>query len=244
MASSFCRYAQRSIKPTAAVAAGAISAALFTISSTQNDKIEDSSQRCKTTTASSHPRNILNLLHNNRSISSVYSWHAHSPFSLNRNATFCEAAPVPAAKAPYKPSDPAEPVADNCSANDEKTTKPKGGMWGEEEDGLFHGLFPRRQLWRPHVEYPLWDSNWDGRQPPPVESDDKDESARLTAQRDRQIRKNGVTRHIILIRHGQYDETCKVCGYIVLLISVKLAYGMHSHLPPTTIQYRKTKSAS
>ena len=28
-------------------------------------------------------------------------------------------------------------------------------------------------------------------------------------QRERYIRKNGVTRHIILIRHGQYDETHK-----------------------------------
>ena len=28
----------------------------------------------------------------------------------------------------------------------------------------------------------------------------------------RQIRKEGVTRHILLIRHGQYEETHKVCG--------------------------------
>jgi len=31
-------------------------------------------------------------------------------------------------------------------------------------------------------------------------------------QRDRYIRKNGVTRHIMMIRHGQYDETHKVRG--------------------------------
>ena len=30
------------------------------------------------------------------------------------------------------------------------------------------------------------------------------------AQRDRYIRKKGVTKHIILIRHGQYDESQKV----------------------------------
>ncbi len=204
MASSFGRYTTRCIKPTAAVVTGALSAALFnnTGSSTENDKVED-----KRSTVSSLPTSGLNLLRNNSSISSSYSWISHSQFSLNKqNVTLCEAAPAPVEKktAPYKPSDP---------GNDEnnKTNKPKGGMWGEEEDGLFHGLFPRRQLWRPHLEYPLWDSNWDGRQPPPVESDDKDESARLTAQRDRQIRKNGVTRHVILIRHGQYDETFKVC---------------------------------
>jgi hypothetical protein len=78
----------------------------------------------------------------------------------------------------------------------------------------FHGLFPRRQLWRPALEYPLWDHNWDGRQPPPpTPRDDVEEDSRQTAeaqQRDRLIRKEGVTRHIILIRHGQYDETSQV----------------------------------
>lgn len=211
---SFGKYAQRSIKPTAAAAAaGALSAAVFDSSSnTQNDKIEDNSQH-NVETAASSPLNGVNMLRNS---SSIYSWRTHSPFSLNRNyaTTLCEAAPNPtvAKNAPYKPSDPAEPIADASNNNNEdKANKPKWGMWGEEDDGLFHGLFPRRQLWRPHLEYPLWHTNWDGRQPPPIESDDKDESARLTAQRDRQIRKNGVTKHIILIRHGQYDETCKVC---------------------------------
>eukprot|EP01082_Thalassiosira_pseudonana_P004867 g3956.t1 g3956 contig15:10972-12775(-) len=143
----------------------------------------------------------------------------------------------------YKPSDPAEPVADPAVVigSDGKAVNVsvdasdgKGGMWGEaEDDGLYHGLFPRRQLWRPRLEYPLWDSNWDGRQPPSIvanlDDDDaanastssnvanaKDGNATTTttthkqltqAQRDRHIRKNGITKHIILIRHGQYDET-------------------------------------
>ena len=214
MSSSFGSYAQRSIKPTAAIAAGALSAAIFSSSSkqTQNEIEDNSSQQHVKTVASSSPLTGLNVLRNNSS--SIYSWHTHSPFSLNRNnaTTLCEAASNPAAKtAPYKPSDPAEPIADASNNNEDKTTKPKWGMWGEEEDGLFHGLFPRRQLWRPHLEYPLWHADWDGRQPIPVMSVDKDESARLTAQRDRQIRKDGVTKHIILIRHGQYDETHKVC---------------------------------
>lgn len=208
MASFFASYAQRSVKPTAAIAAGALTATIFNRTSTQTqNEIEDN--RLQTNVNSTLTG--LNLLRNN---SSIFSWHAHSAsFSLNRSSTtaLCEASSNPAQKtAPYKPSDPAEPIAD-ASNNEDKTTKPKGGMWGEEEDGLFHGLFPRRQLWRPHVEYPLWHADWDGRQPLPVESDDKEESARLTAQRDRQIRKNGVTKHIILIRHGQYDETHKVC---------------------------------
>ncbi len=76
----------------------------------------------------------------------------------------------------------------------------------------YHGLFPRRQLWRPSREYPLWEDNWDGRQPPPITSlaEEGAENGMSTAQRERYIRKNGVTRHIILIRHGQYDESFKV----------------------------------
>jgi hypothetical protein len=80
----------------------------------------------------------------------------------------------------------------------------------------FHGLFPRRQLWRPAVEYPLWDYNWDGRQPPPPPisradgGGDDGRMAEEAKQRERLVRKEGVTRHVILIRHGQYDETSKV----------------------------------
>ena len=78
----------------------------------------------------------------------------------------------------------------------------------------YHGLFPRRQLWRPRLEYPLWDYDWDGRHPPPIDNDQIQESSASStvknftteAQRDRHIRKHGITRHIILIRHGQYDE--------------------------------------
>lgn len=83
----------------------------------------------------------------------------------------------------------------------------------------YHGLFPRRQLWRPTLEYPLWDYNWDGRKPPPIikkesteENENGGEKQMSEGQRDRFIRKNGVTRHIIMIRHGQYDETHKVRG--------------------------------
>jgi hypothetical protein len=74
----------------------------------------------------------------------------------------------------------------------------------ESEEPLFNGQFPARQLFIPSKPYPLWDENWDGRE------------LRITADSSqplenkellRYIRKYGVTRHIILIRHGQYDET-------------------------------------
>jgi serine/threonine-protein phosphatase PGAM5 len=69
------------------------------------------------------------------------------------------------------------------------------------EVGEFYGLFPKRQLWQPKVEYPLWDENWDGRKPPSTGDNAADR------ERMRRIRKTGLTRHVILIRHGQYDET-------------------------------------
>lgn len=73
----------------------------------------------------------------------------------------------------------------------------------KNDEELYANLFPKRQLYVPKKEYPLWDANWDNRQPVPLEN--KDEERR----KQRLIRKSGTTRHIILIRHGQYDETHK-----------------------------------
>lgn len=73
----------------------------------------------------------------------------------------------------------------------------------EKKEELYHDMFPLRQLHKPKVEYPLWDSDWDRRKPEST-GDKKQDYERM-----KYIRKNGVTRHIILIRHGQYDETYK-----------------------------------
>jgi serine/threonine-protein phosphatase PGAM5 len=80
--------------------------------------------------------------------------------------------------------------------------RPTAGFQPDAQ-GDFHKLFPKRQLFQPRVEYPLWDENWDGRHPPSTGDADEDR------KRARSIRKEGVTRHIILVRHGQYDETEK-----------------------------------
>lgn len=71
-------------------------------------------------------------------------------------------------------------------------------------EGDYYGHFPRRQLWVPALEYPLWNKDWDGRHP--ASTGDPEEDHRI----QRRMRKTGVTRHIILVRHGQYDETHKV----------------------------------
>mmetsp|Transcript_11495 Transcript_11495/g.26995 ORF Transcript_11495/g.26995 Transcript_11495/m.26995 type:complete len:362 (+) Transcript_11495:241-1326(+) len=85
----------------------------------------------------------------------------------------------------------------------QNAAKKKAGM-DPSATGDFHKLFPKRQLWQPKVEYPLWDTNWDGLEP--VSTGNKDEDRR----RKRQLRKEGVTRHVILIRHGQYNEREKL----------------------------------
>ena len=97
--------------------------------------------------------------------------------------------------------DAASPVCKedvSTGVNKEKDSEP---AVVEEEEILFHGLFPLRQLWKPKVEYPLFDGNWDNRKPPTTGDKEKDR------ENSRYVRKYGVTRHIILVRHGQYDET-------------------------------------
>lgn len=113
------------------------------------------------------------------------SWQTES--STHPTAARCDASPppVPSSSTTHQPYD--------GMLNDATTSK----------DDSFHGLFPKRQLWQPRVEYPLWDNDWDGRQPPSTGDPNEDR------RRMRQVRKEGVTRHIILIRHGQYDEESK-----------------------------------
>jgi serine/threonine-protein phosphatase PGAM5 len=91
------------------------------------------------------------------------------------------------------------------STSDYPSKMPSIGKEGMQADDArdFHGLFPRRQLWVPAVPYPLWNKNWDGKEP--LSTGDKE----ADREQMRRARKLGVTRHIILIRHGQYDETEK-----------------------------------
>jgi hypothetical protein len=70
---------------------------------------------------------------------------------------------------------------------------------GQKED-WFQGQCLKRQLFQPKIPYPLWDYDWDGRMVP---------ETTLEAQ-SKGVKARGKTRHVILIRHGQYDETHKV----------------------------------
>ena len=63
----------------------------------------------------------------------------------------------------------------------------------EKNDPKFHNLFPLRQLWKPKVEYPLWDTNWDERKMESMGDEEKDRAMM------RFVRKNGVTRYVYVV---------------------------------------------
>jgi serine/threonine-protein phosphatase PGAM5 len=86
------------------------------------------------------------------------------------------------------------------------------------KDDLFEGQCLKRQMHKPMVPYPAWDYNWDGK----VTADTTLEAFRTggnymkgdsnkTSLNDQ--RRSGKTRHIILVRHGQYDESSKEDEY-------------------------------
>eukprot|EP00934_Nitzschia_sp_Nitz4_P003878 Nitzschia sp. Nitz4//scaffold159_size51929//17441//18498//NITZ4_006874-RA/size51929-augustus-gene-0.79-mRNA-1//-1//CDS//3329537559//3868//frame0 len=71
-----------------------------------------------------------------------------------------------------------------------------------EGEALFQGQCLQRQLFQPRVPYPAWDYNWDGRM--------TDATSLQGVRRDLDLQVRGKTRHIILVRHGQYDESSKL----------------------------------
>jgi serine/threonine-protein phosphatase PGAM5 len=92
-----------------------------------------------------------------------------------------------------------------------------------DEDELFEGQCLKRQMYTPAVPYPAWNYNWDGRMTPgttleafragvqTIKSDPQDveledvDVSNLKSKSNRQRKKK--SRHIILVRHGQYEET-------------------------------------
>ena len=74
------------------------------------------------------------------------------------------------------------------------------GLNGGGNVRWFHNLFPLRQLFVPRVPYPVWDHDWDG---------NERLRRRLQASMAKGENPTLVTRHILLIRHGQYIEKYK-----------------------------------
>ena len=146
MASSFYRFARRATPPTvaAATATAAVAALVFPA---------EESEKCPLTTQDGsngsigfgrdglHPRAFAS---NGIFTLGSYSFlQSYSPafLSIRNSVAQCEAPPAQQQqpKAAYKPTDPAEPVADpkiEISSSDGKKVQEVSGMWGEESDGL------------------------------------------------------------------------------------------------------------
>ena len=67
----------------------------------------------------------------------------------------------------------------------------------ELDTEMVEGQVLKRHLYTPKVPYPLWDYNWDGKM-----TDDTSLQGQLEGKGD----VFGTIRHIILVRHGQYEE--------------------------------------
>lgn len=68
----------------------------------------------------------------------------------------------------------------------------------DDDAPLWEGQVLKRQVRQPKLPYPLWDYDWDGRMTEQTTLQAQSESIHETV--------TGTTRHIILIRHGQYEE--------------------------------------
>ena len=78
------------------------------------------------------------------------------------------------------------------------------GGAGPDNTTMFYGQCLARQLHRPKLPYPAWDYDWDHR--------GTEETTQEALSGQSQFAKSkslGKTRHLLLIRHGQYDERYK-----------------------------------
>mgnify|MGYP005847401375 CR=1 FL=1 len=81
----------------------------------------------------------------------------------------------------------------------------KEGKEGEtplDNETMFEDQCLLRQVYKPVVPYPAWDFNWDGKM-----NSFSTLEALSTIEGLRMSSETGTTRHIILVRHGQYDES-------------------------------------
>ena len=68
-----------------------------------------------------------------------------------------------------------------------------------DNEKLFENQCLERQLFQPRLPYPAWDYNWDGKETPETSLEGVRQGL------NRQV--HGKIRHVILVRHGQYEES-------------------------------------
>ena len=93
-------------------------------------------------------------------------------------------------------------ISTTHAENSKKPTgdDPKSKSEPKKDTKLFQNQCLERQLFNPKLPYPAWDYNWDGKAIEGVTDLEGHRSGKARKQK-------GKTRHIILVRHGQYDET-------------------------------------
>lgn len=94
----------------------------------------------------------------------------------------------------------------NCTRTEDTAPNSSDSVDGDEttsstSDLLFENQCLKRQMYVPKVPYPAWDYNWDGKETPATSLEGHRQGLHKTV--------TGKTRHIILVRHGQYDESHK-----------------------------------
>lgn len=137
---------------------------------------------------------------------SIHLWNHGVKNDMNlANITFCEADGSGSSVSSINHTNP------NNNSSTAFTSSPNTSesvvtpvVTDEDNTTMFHGQCLSRQLRRPKLPYPAWDYNWDHRE---TEATSKEAlSGQAQFAKSKSI---GQTRHILLIRHGQYDERFK-----------------------------------
>jgi serine/threonine-protein phosphatase PGAM5 len=94
----------------------------------------------------------------------------------------------------------------------DRAPKPMGEVDDHKDTELFENQCLKRQMHKPAVPYPAWDYNWDGKMTPGTTLEAFRKGAQSIKAEDSgeqdpsKKRRRKKSRHIILIRHGQYED--------------------------------------
>ncbi|VEU42003.1 unnamed protein product [Pseudo-nitzschia multistriata] len=145
------------------------------------------------------------------SLARRFSSHSGAPWHLSDPSRLLVAAAAAASLASNGFS--REDVTTTARCSESPGEASSGATDSEGLNSLFHGQCLKRQMRTPAVPYPLWDYNWDGRMTSDttLEAFRNGEAKANASSRAEQNNGNDGTRnkrsrHLILVRHGQYDE--------------------------------------
>ncbi|KAL7562688.1 hypothetical protein ACA910_002896 [Epithemia clementina (nom. ined.)] len=134
--------------------------------------------------------------------------HHHGSNHNNGHVTFCDAEPKnagPTNAAGGKKTNPEFSSQDMAEFGPNSSGFADGAnSGGLDNTTMFYGQCLARQLRRPKIPYPAWDYDWDHR-----ETEATSQEALSGQSQFNKSKSLGKTRHLILIRHGQYDERYK-----------------------------------